>query len=194
MENLSLIFDVETTGLPSKRNANPFNFEYFNDARMIEIAYVIVNNENGKIVKEFSALIKHDDTYITVTNTDIHGITTERLLLEGVSLNDVLKTFSKDLATVNTVVSHNLEFDVSILLSELYRKYKEYKYCIGLLYTKKYFCTMLEGQKYLGENKWPKLSYLYSKLTGNEWNQTHRALDDTKKCYECYLHLIKSKY
>lgn len=193
MEDFSLIFDVETTGLPSKRNIYPYNFEYFNDARMIELAYVIVNNENGKIVKEFSALIKHD-TYITVTNTNIHGITTENLLLNGVPFVDVLETFSKDLATVNTVVSHNLEFDTSILLSELYRKYKEYRYCIGMLYTKKKFCTMLEGQKYLGENKWPKLVYLYSKLIGNEWNQTHRALDDAKRCSECYLHLIKSKY
>jgi DNA polymerase-3 subunit alpha len=193
MKNISLIFDVETTGLPSKRNPIPYDFDKFEQARMIEIAYIIVNNDNGKILKEYTALIKHD-TYITVDNSDIHGITTENLLMEGVPINNVLNDFSKDLETVDTIVAHNLNFDINILLSELYRKYNHHKYCIGMIYTKNSYCTMLNGQKYLNESKWPKLTYLYSKIVGKDWTQTHRALDDTKKCYACYMHLIKSKY
>jgi DNA polymerase III epsilon subunit-like protein len=193
MQNLSLVFDVETTGLPSKRKALPFQFEFYEKARMIEIGYLIVNNDNGKIIKEVSSLIKHD-TFLTVTNSFIHGITTEMLLMDGVPFDKFMKTFAEDLENVNTIVSHNLEFDMGILLSELYRKYVQYKDCIGTLYTKKSFCTMLNGQQYLKESKWPKLTYLYEKLHNQEWNQTHRALDDAHKCCACYIYLIKSEY
>ena len=42
----TLVFDLETIGFPKYKNAKPFHTHYYDNSRIIEIGYVIMNN-NG---------------------------------------------------------------------------------------------------------------------------------------------------
>ena len=64
-----LFIDIETNGLPFYKGYNkyydPIEIEYYNTARMIEIGYIIYDNNKNKI-KKISHLIKHDNV-MTIT-------------------------------------------------------------------------------------------------------------------------------
>jgi DNA polymerase-3 subunit alpha len=188
--NLSLVFDLETTGLPLKWNINPFIIDNYANARVIEIGYVIVNDDDGTVLKKVNHLTIHQDV-LEIKNSHIHGITTEKMMLEGIKFEIAIDEFFMDLKTVDTIVSHNMAFDYNVLLSELYRKYNKSKLVISEMYRKKQYCTMINGQSYLKLNRWPKLVFLYKDIFGEDWEQTHRALDDAEICSRCYLHLIR---
>ena len=200
-----LVFDTETTGLPLKmygKFKDPKEFIYYNNARIVQIAFLIIDDskigdnqshtqEDNKltdcmIIQKYSTLIKPDN--FTITNSNIHGITTERAEKEGIPFQDFLAIFETFLETVSTIIAHNLEFDKNILLSECYR-YSKTEIASKII-DKSAYCTMLEGQKKLKVPKYPKLSELYTCFYFKEWNQIHDALDDCIKCYECYIKLL----
>lgn len=185
-----LVLDTETTGFPTYKNAHPFYKTYYASARMVELAYVLIDHTTNKIVKEVSFLIKDDDRD-SIQNSHIHGITNEMTQQTGVYIDKCLDELYEDLKIVDLIVGHNVQFDMKILLSEIYRQYSQRKKLLGLLYLKNTACTMLMGLKYMGVVKYPKLKELYKHLFDEDWDQEHRALDDVKKCAKCYLQLIK---
>lgn len=186
----TIVFDLETTGFPKYRNAKPFHFNLYEDARIIEIGYVLLNPE-GEIIKRVDNFVKHDEV-TSIDNSHIHGISIQMVEEHGVRMEDVFDALVIDLMTVDTMVAHNIEFDYNVLLSEVYRKYKDFKHLLGLLYSKDLHCTMKMGKKYMETGKYPKLTELHQKLFDTEWVQTHRALDDVLTCAKCYNKLIRN--
>lgn len=182
MSSNLMVIDVETSGLPSKRSCSFKELDAFQDARIIELAYVILSADLDQVMKERSLLIRSVDV---INNSDIHGITMEDLRREGVSITSALDQLAKDLESVNTIVAHNLEFDLKILRSEIYRQYGNGP-LLDDIAKKQNICTMLYGKEIMQVKKWPKLKELYAFLTGNELNQTHRALDDVYSCVRCF--------
>ncbi len=186
-----IVFDTETTGFPLGRNVPPFMSGNYNSARMIEIGYILM--ENNEIIKKVDHLIKHDE-YIELTNSHIHGITMNMLNIQGKKMTDVLYELEKDIKDVDLIISHNFKFDFSILMSEIYRYYPIFNTLLGYMYSKPSYCTMLHGMKYLQQRKWPKLKDLYLHLYPmSSYEQTHRALDDAEICAKCYLKLINDQ-
>jgi len=61
------------------------------------------------------------DFSIPMDSARIHGITTERAKTEGVSLYKVLPQFNADIEKAETVVAHNLDFDLPIVTTEFLR-------------------------------------------------------------------------
>jgi DNA polymerase III epsilon subunit-like protein len=176
-----LVFDVETTGLPVreslyKRMPDPKKFEFYNEARIVELAYKIFDSQD-RLVKAVSVLIKPE---IEITNSDI-----------------ALAHFLIDLDNVDSIVSHNMEFDKNLVLSEMWRLvstgnngYNINYLDIETLTNKPSVCTMKLGQTKLNYTKYPKLIELFKTLCGNKtWKQDHRALDDVDKCAQCYFKL-----
>ena len=98
-------FDLETIGFPKYRNAKPFQ-TYYDQARIIEIGYVIIN-PNGEVLKSVNHFVKYDKT-INIENSFIHGITNEMVIEHGVMIDDVLDELTNDLMDVDTIVAHNL--------------------------------------------------------------------------------------
>lgn len=185
-----LVFDTETTGFPKTKYALPFHKSFFENARMIEIAYLLID-ENTKIIhKEASFLINKSYNRPPITNHHIHGITDELVEAEGVNIKSVFEELYNDLIKVHTIVAHNMDFDIKILLSEIYRNYSENRHLLGQLYSKKWDCTIKLGLDYMKVTKFPKLLELYKHIFNEEWEQSHRALDDARVCAKCYIEMI----
>lgn len=177
-----LILDTETTGL-FDRNSNPKNYTQFDNARLIELGYIVYHDD--KVEKKYESLVKVN---FPITNSHIHHITNNDCE-QGKYIYNVLKELSDDLINVDIIVAHNIDFDLNIILAECYRI--EFTELINLLLIKNKKCTMKMAKDILKLDKWPRLINLYSSLTNKEWIQQHRALDDVEKCAECYFKLIE---
>jgi DNA polymerase III epsilon subunit-like protein len=177
-----IVLDVETTGLPSKRACSYKDSEAFENARMIELGYLVLSADGQQLLKERSVLVRSVDR---VENSEIHGITTLDLIERGISIEEALEMLEKDLVGVGTIVAHNIAFDTKILQSEMYRCKGNSK-MIDDFVGKAKICTMLYGKEIMGVRKWPKLTELYSFLTGENLLQTHRALDDVRATVKCF--------
>jgi DNA polymerase III epsilon subunit-like protein len=186
----TFVFDLETTGLPKYRNAKPFCSNLYNEARIIEIGYVILNPD-GDIIKRVDHFIKYDEE-INIENSHIHGISNEMVLEHGIKMEDMFDMLVIDLMGVDTLVAHNIEFDFNVLLSEVYRNYNNFRHLLGILYSKDLHCTMKMGKKHMKTSKFPKLTELHQQLFNVEWVQTHRALDDVLTCAKCYNKIIRN--
>lgn len=180
-----LFLDTETTGLPDRIGFDnyykPSLVEKYNNSRIIELAYVIV--EDGKIVKKVSNLIKPDN--FKIENSNIHGIDQTKAQEEGIDISIVLNEFELDIKQVNCIIAHNLLFDINILLSECYRYGKED--LINIINNVNKQCTMIQGKVKLNQYKYPKLIDLYKYYFNIEPVQEHRALSDTMLCIDCYF-------
>lgn len=191
-----LFFDIETSGLPKTLGFNyyypPELTNYYDSSRMIEVAYIITD-EKFKIQQQYSSLINN---HINVTNTFIHGISNNMIKQKGISMRQFLNTFKKDIEQfgVNKIVAHNVKFDRNILLSEIYRFNTQQIQTRSCDYDDAFFrnipfeCTMKLGKEYLNLSKFPKLVNLHKELNmlHEPIHQTHRALDDTLMCVDCY--------
>lgn len=177
-----MIIDVETSGLPKRSGCSYAKLENFDQARMIELGYVVYDPTLTEVIRERSWLIRSVEV---VENSEIHGITAEDLMREGVAVREALRVIGEDLASVNAIAAHNLQFDITILRSEIFRDNPSSP-LLALIEGKQKICTMLYGQEVMRTKKWPKLTELYSFLTGEELEQTHRALDDVRSCARCF--------
>lgn len=177
-----MVLDVETTGLPSKRSCSYKELEAFENARLIELGYIVLSADGRQLIKEKSVLVRSVDC---VENSEIHGITTLDLIERGVSTEEALEMLEKDLVGVGTIVAHNIEFDTKILQSEIYRSKGDSKLITDFVGKAK-ICTMMYGKEIMGVKKWPKLTELYAFLTGENLHQTHRALDDVRATVKCF--------
>ena len=191
-----IVLDIETTGLPNKvridykncKNENKYKlkfihpafFEKYDNCRIIEIAYVLLD-EDDQIIKSCSSLIKGN----SIKNSDIHGITEQMCQEQGVLMMDFFNEFETDLKSVQVFVAHNAEFDFTVLLSECYRYNRSD--IIYMLKKIKIYCTMHNGSRVLKSTKFLKLIELYKHYFKDDETQTHRALDDVIMCYKSYL-------
>jgi DNA polymerase III subunit alpha len=183
-----LFFDTETTGLPTTKGwgnyYNPSYTSYYNDSRIIEIAYIIYDVDKN-IVKSVDYLIQPDG--FEINNSKFHGITMDDAIEHGKELSYVLNELESDLDDIGTIVAHNIKFDINILLSECYRLKKiDMVKKIGIIDRE---CTMEIGKSYIKSRKYPKLVELYQHIFGKTIEQKHRALSDTQICAQCYYQM-----
>ncbi len=187
-----LFIDIETNGLPQCKSFgnyyDPSNLEYYDTSRIIEIAYIITDDK-GNIVKEVCHLIKPQN--FKINNSHIHGITFEKAKNEGVNLEDVINELKGNLFNINKIISHNINFDINVLLSECYRLNSEE--VINKVNSITKDCTMKYGQEYMNVKKYPKLIELYKFLFNEEIIQDHRALADTILCKDCFFKMHNFK-
>jgi len=114
-----IVIDTETTGL-FNRNANPENYESFNTARMVEIAWEIYK-PTGEFINRESYVIKPNGFIIPDSAIAIHNINNEMANTIGHSIQDVFYRLAIVMKDVSTIVAHNFSYDNAIILAELYR-------------------------------------------------------------------------
>ena len=190
-----LFFDTETTGLPVTKGwgqyFEPMFTSYYDDSRMIELAYVIYD-ANKQIIKSISYIIRPNG--FVINNSEFHGITTDDAKEFGVDIQDVLQEFKSDLADTDMIVGHNINFDLHIIMSECYRTNNNDFVDLAIkLKTINKTCTMEIGKEYMKEHKkFPKLVELYRYLFNKPIEQKHRALSDTRICADCYYKMYSN--
>lgn len=174
--NKFLFFDTETTGLPKNWKASYKDLN--NWPRLVQLAWII-GDDNGSIIKLNNYIIKPQGFSIPYEATKVHKISTLRAEQEGKDIQIVLKEFAKDIAQADYLVAHNMNFDINVVGSELYRNSIE-----SDIFKKKKICTMESTVDFCKINggyygyKYPKLSELYQKLFNSIFEEAHDASAD----------------
>ena len=107
-----LVFDVETTGLPKKRNASIFELD--NWPYIVQFSWMIYDISDNKITSVQDFVIKLPDTVtIPEDSIKIHGITNE-MSKNGYDIKNILYIFMNYVKRVDIVVAHNIEFDKNL--------------------------------------------------------------------------------
>lgn len=184
-----LFFDTETTGLPKSRLAPVTDVD--NWPRMVQLAWLLYD-ENKKELNGQSYIIRPEGFTIPEESSRIHGITTEKALHEGVTLDSALFEFTRDLEEARHLIAHNISFDENIIGAELLRKRLNSR-----LWRINKVCTMLTTTEYCAipgqmGYKWPTLTELHNKLFNKPFSGAHDALADVKACARCFFELKES--
>jgi DNA polymerase-3 subunit epsilon len=183
-----LFFDTETTGLPKNYKASVHDLN--NWPRLVQLAFIGYDEKGVELFKG-NRIVKPIDYTIPTDAARIHGITTEKALSIGIDPNHVLKEFEELAANAQVLVAHNMDFDDKIVGSELLRCGAK-----NILAEKKKICTMKSSTDFCKINgpygyKWPKLSELYQKLFGVDFEEAHNAAADIQATAKCFWTLIE---
>ena len=184
-----LFFDLETTGLPTRRQAHYSELSVW--PRIVSLSWALFRGSDAK-VKHYCTIIRPDGFAIPAEATRIHGITTGRALREGAHLRTTLASLLQDidLHRPKLIVAHNMDFDRPILLSEFMR--------LGLgdsLASLPTFCTMAGTTQLCripragGGYKWPTLDELHRHLFRTGIEGAHDAGSDVLSCARCFFKL-----
>ena len=183
-----LFFDTETNGLPKNWKAPVTNLK--NWPRLVQIGWIFCDEKgNRNSVGDF--IVKPNGFTIPKKAEKVHGISTEKAVLEGVSLEEVLYKFNYLIKQSTYLIAHNISFDEKIVGAELLRTGLESDFN-----NKKKLCTMLSSTNYCKIDgyygyKWPKLSELHIKLFGKDFEGAHNAFADIDATEKCFLEMRK---
>ena len=188
-----LIFDTETTGLPKNYQAPLTDFD--NWPRMVQIAWQL-HDAGGQLLHHASIIVKPEGYTIPFNAVQIHGISNERALAEGMPLVEVLTLFAEQVQACVYACGHNIEFDNNIVGAEFLRCGME-----NILAKKPNidtksdettaFCAIAGGKG--GKFKWPTLSELYTKLFNKGFEEAHNAAFDVQATAKVFFELVKRK-
>lgn len=181
-----LFFDTETAALPRNYKAPATDTD--NWPRIVQIAWLTCDSPCGPIVAE-EHLIKPDGFKISAAATQVHGITTARAKKEGEELRPVLEAFALAVSQADTLVAHNLDFDLRVVQAEWNRAGMA-----NVVRHQRQLCTMKSSADFCQlpgryGYKWPSLTELYRELFQQSFAGAHGALADTQACRECYFRL-----
>lgn len=184
-----LFFDTETTGFP-RRHLDP---DHSSQPHLVQLAAQLCTPE-GSVIGEF-CLIVNPEVPIPTEASAIHGITTEKAQEFGVTTRGALNLFTHLLSRANTLVAHNIAFDVNILEIASYR-------CSMTLPRRPTFCTMeaatpiidlppSEAMLAAGFNrrKPPKLEECIKHFFGETLEGAHDAMVDVRACKRVFFHI-----
>ena len=178
---MSLIIDIETTGLPKRFNDKYYPYtelDKYNSSRIVQISFMLCNERLENIdLKDF--IVKRDN--FLISNSQFHGITNDISTNEGVQFIEIAKILSKYLKYVSHVIAHNADFDINIISSELHRY--GLNTIIEELISKKSICTMKHTTDLVGiyNNrgiKYPSLPELYNFLFKKNMENAHNSKYD----------------
>tara|TARA_B100000902_G_scaffold397056_1_gene459699 strand:+ start:402 stop:1061 length:660 start_codon:yes stop_codon:yes gene_type:complete len=190
-----LVFDTETTGLPTERNPSVMDTHKW--PHIIQLSFIMYDTNELNIVSCKDHIIKLDPSVeISQESINIHGITRSQCMRKGIPLQDALHEFNEALQSADWVVGHNISFDKRMIMAESNRiKIRQY-FTKGNGTGIKEYCTMKNAVdlckiEVVGRNgdtyyKYPKLAELHQYLFGNFPNGTHDSMGDVLICLRCY--------
>jgi DNA polymerase III epsilon subunit-like protein len=190
-----LIFDTETTGLPTERNASIMDVNKW--PHIIQLSYILYDSETQELLEIKDDLIKIPlDVEITPGSEAIHHISRVLCQANGIEISSAINCFHKALTEADLIVGHNISFDKRMIMVECNRLKKYQQFTINGI-RKQEWCTMKKGSDLCkievtsptGESyyKYPTLSELHFKLFDALPKGTHNALADILICLRCYI-------
>lgn len=191
-----IVFDTETTGLPTMRNNPPAekNLRAYDTARILQLSWACYD-VSGKLIKLENHIIKPEGYKVDATH--IHGIT-EEMAHNGEGFLSVMRIFYNDFKNIKCMFGHNVNFDINILKSEIIRRQK--MLLLGAFDKIKKVCTMLLckdiaqiPRKSGGGIKFPTQTELYQKIVGEAMEDAHNAKYDVLNLGKIVTTLIEKK-
>lgn len=180
-----IVFDSETTGLPSSRS-NP---------HLVQLAWSVHDSE-GSVLSEMNYTIRPDGYSIPLASTRVHGITDEIAKRDGVPLSHVIERFLLDADVDGSrLIAHNIAFDTKVIGAEieglgLMTKFEQRpQYC-----TMKSSVGICKIPRRGGGYKWPSLQELHLHLFGSHFQGGHNAMKDVQATARCFLELRRRGY
>lgn len=183
-----LFFDTETTGKITDYKASFKEVEKF--PRITQFAWQVYNSE-GKLFKSFQSLVKPDGWEVPKEEFFIkNNMSTERCELEGRPIKPMLEQFLIELNACKYLLAHNMNFDLPVTASEMYRlgfqaQNKPQKICTMQSTTD--ICRLPGPYGF----KWPSLHELHKFLFGCDFEGAHDASDDVTATAKCFFELKK---
>lgn len=188
------VFDTETNGLPSERNASVMTSHKW--PYIVQLSYILYDTQDKVVVEYVDKIIKlPPGVKIPKDAENIHKITNEMSELNGADIYDELIHFNIILSQSDLIIAHNLSFDKNMIMVECYRNKIMNEFTLPGR-KKNGFCTMQNsinickierkyknGDKYF---KWPKLMELYKHLFGIIPDGLHNSMIDVLACLRCY--------
>lgn len=191
MENI-LFFDTETTGVILKGIQSPFiQTEYY--PRVVQLSWKIGEKEGDYIICP-------DGFTIPDEAANVHGITTERAIKEGVPYKNAFLKFFADVQEADTICAHNANFDISVIIAEYVRmtnrergtKFAQYFKGKPLIDTMLLTCDFVGARFRDGKpGKFPRLEELYAKLFNGESFPAHNSMEDVRALAKCFFECKK---
>lgn len=179
-----LVFDTETTGLPP-RSYSLTNLDAWSGCRLVQIAWQRHSTE-GKLVSKRAIYVRPDGFVIPDDAIAIHGITNE-VAAGGMPLAELWPILEAELASVGTLVAHNIEFDDHVIRSELMRSGHP---LLSAWSQRKKECTMNLAKVAGLTDTRLKLSVLYDLAIQRPITKAlHQADTDTELCADIYFYL-----
>lgn len=191
-----IVFDTETTGLPKFRKAHPSKSELY--PYICQMSWLVYDDKTEKLYTRDYIVKLPDGVTIPQVCTDIHGITNEKMLAEGVDINKVLDEFTRDWMKCHILVAHNLDFDNRVIQAEYHRnqpinwlgRHRKIEYCT-MIYGKKFTNIQVKSKYNSGTyQKAPKLIELHKELFKTEPSNLHNSLIDVLACFRCFYKMV----
>lgn len=200
LRNLGLFFDTETQRLPlwSEPSEDP------RQPHIVQLGAILVDMDTREELEVLDEIIRPDGWEIPQETVDIHGITTERALAEGLPARDVLQRFlGMWRSPVGQVVrvAYNEPFDARMVRIACFRHFdealaEEWKAGLAVDLMKRVtpLCKLPPTQAMVRAGrgkqfKSPKLSEAYEHFFGEPLVGAHSALTDVRATLRIHWHV-----
>ena len=193
-----LVFVCETTGLPCRRNSKLTDTNDW--PYIVQFSWIVYDLFRNKVEKVVDNIVKLPPGLgICKESVVIHGITTKKMLSEGVPIKPLLADFIKDARMCDIIVAHNIEFDMNVIIVEqirndvvdrdMFNNLDKEEYCT--MKHGKFVCNILKLNERTGkmQTKFPKLVELHEKLFKSKPNNLHNSMIDILVCLRCFGYL-----
>ena len=182
-----IAFDFETSGLPTGRRnvkVTQDTLTNYDTCRAVSLSAARFSHR-GRLLDTFDVIIRPSDFMISQKSIEIHGITHERAVSEGIPFTEAFVKFMSFIGPrTSTMVAHNAQFDVSVLQSEMLR----HEIHMGLIEDLNFVCTLkLYQDRFL---KPIRLGLLYKNIFGEDFENAHNSLADCIACGRVYPYLL----
>jgi DNA polymerase III epsilon subunit-like protein len=190
---MQIFLDLETTGLAPKDGLFYCDYKQsdkYKSCRIIQICMRLYNKD--KLVDEIYTYV--DPKFPIPKNIiDITKIIDPMVKDKEIS-KEMINKIKLFLKSGNKIIGHNIDFDINVLASELYRNGETN--LAETLFKKRRFCTMKNAYKLKKGGRYVKLQTLYSTFFEENLGEGHDAQVDVlmcKKLYELYELVDKIK-
>lgn len=191
-----LAFDTETTGFPDTQA--PSTAEH--QPHLVQLGFVVLDDA-GREVSSCDVLVRPVGWTIPPRTTEIHGITTDHALAEGLPLAEVVTMYRDAVRWTRARVAHNLAFDDRIMRIAMCRAGVS-RDEIEALEARPSYCTKLLAHNHVKapptarmlaagrtHHKAPNLGECVRHFFGQEHAGAHNGLADARACGRVYHHL-----
>jgi DNA polymerase-3 subunit epsilon len=181
-----LPFDSETSKMPewTMRSHDPAQ------PHIVQLAAVLVEEVARVHVDQMDVIVRPDGWTIEPDTIEIHGITQEQAMDEGIPEDEALDMFMELYKRCDLRIAHGTNFDNRIIRIALMRYRPDLVSDEEWKNKALYFCTYQKGKKIMGGKAGHTLEECYLYFMKKEMEgRPHSAMPDTKACLDIYYEI-----